>query len=64
MEGKKLHELVEAGSKKITVAAAAGAPAAAAAGGAAAAEAPVEEKKEEVENVDMGDLFGDDDDDY
>ena len=33
-------------------------------GGAAAAaeEAPKEEKKEEVENVDMGGLFGDDDD--
>jgi large subunit ribosomal protein LP1 len=35
---------------------------AAAAGGAAAAEAPKEEKKEEAEDVDMGGLFGDEDD--
>jgi large subunit ribosomal protein LP0 len=37
------------------------APAAGAASGAAKAAAPVEEKKEEVEDVDMGGLFGDDD---
>jgi len=30
----------------------------------AKAEAPVEEKKEEVEDVDMGGLFGDDEDEY
>ena len=43
-----------------------GGGAAAAAGPAAAAEeeAPKEEKKEEVEDVDMGGLFGDDEDDY
>ena len=41
------------------------APAAGAAGaGPAKAEAPVEEKKEEVEDVDMGGLFGGDDDEY
>jgi large subunit ribosomal protein LP0 len=41
------------------------APAAGAAAGAGAkAAAPVEEKKEEVEDVDMGGLFGDDEDDY
>jgi large subunit ribosomal protein LP0 len=42
------------------------APAAGAAPTKAAAEAaaPVEEKKEEVEDVDMGGLFGDDEDDY
>ena len=41
------------------------APAAGAAGGAATkVAAPVEEKKEEVEDVDMGGLFGGDDDDY
>jgi ribosomal protein L12E/L44/L45/RPP1/RPP2 len=34
------------------------------AGPAAAAEAPKEEKKEEEETVDMGGLFGDDDDGY
>ena len=34
----------------------------AAAGGAAAAAEPEEEKKEEVEDVDMGGLFGDEDD--
>jgi len=37
------------------------APAAGAAGPAAEAAAPVEEKKEEAEDVDMGGLFGDDD---
>ena len=37
-------------------------PAAAAGGDAPAAEAVKEEKKEEAEDVDMGGLFGDDDD--
>merc|ERR1712216_339469 len=39
-------------------------PAAATGGAAAAEEAPKEEVKEEAEDVDMGGLFGDDDDDY
>merc|ERR1712159_440718 len=39
-------------------------PAAAAGGAAAAEEAPKEEKKDEEEDVDMGGLFGDDDDGY
>ena len=47
------------------VVAAAPAGAVAVAGGAAAEEeAPKEEKKEEAEDVDMGGLFGGDDDDY
>jgi large subunit ribosomal protein LP0 len=47
------------------LAAAKNAPAAGAAGsGAAKAAAPVEEKKEEPEDVDMGGLFGGDDDEY
>ena len=52
------------GDMLTNVAAAAPAAAAgpAAAGGAAAAEAPKEEKKEEEEDVNMGGLFGDDDD--
>ena len=41
---------------------AAGPAAAGPAAGAAAEEAPKEEKKEEAEDVDMGGLFGDDDD--
>lgn len=51
------------GDMLTNVAAAAPAGAAAAAGPGAAAEAPVEEeKKEEEEDVDMGGLFGDEDD--
>merc|ERR1712086_958622 len=50
-EGKKFHEAVEAGLAKMATTGA---------GGAAKAEV-VEEKKEEAEEVDMGGLFGDDD---
>ena len=39
-------------------------PVAAAGGAAAAEEAPKEEVKEEAEDVDMGGLFGDEEDDY
>ena len=58
-EGKNFHEMVEGGLAKM---ASMGSAAAAPAGGAAAASAAVEEKvKEEVEEVDMGNLFGGDD---
>lgn len=51
---------------KAILEAAKNAPAAGAATTSAGAEAaaPVEEKKEEAEDVDMGGLFGDDDDEY
>ena len=60
-DGKNFHELVEQGlAKMATMGGAAAGPAA-----AVEAAAPVEEeKKEEVEDVDMGGLFGDDEDDY
>ena len=61
MEGKKYHETVEAGLKKISAMGAAAGPAAGA-GAATASAAVVEEKKEEAEDVDMGGLFGDEDD--
>ena len=68
IEGKNIPETVQAGQKKqCTGFPAGGARPAGGAGGAAAAaeEAPKEEeKKEEVEDVDMGGLFGDDEDDY
>ena len=62
MNGKKFDEVADAGLAKISKMGGAGP--AAAAGGAAAAEAPKEEEKpkEEPEDVDMGGLFGDDDD--
>ena len=64
LNGKKLHTLVNDGSKKLASMPAGGAAApAAAAGGAAPAEAKKEEEKKEEEeeaNVDMGGLFGDD----
>ena len=59
---KSVVDSVKAGSKKLVAMPAGGAAAAPSAGGAAAAEAPKEEeKKEEEEDVDMGGLFGDDD---
>ena len=68
LEGKTVPAACTAGAKKQVSMPAGGAraPAAAAAGGgAAAAEAPkAEEKQEEEENVDMGNLFGDDEEDY
>ena len=61
-EGKDFNELVKSGLAKMATMGSAGP---AAAGGAAAAAKPVEEeKKEEVEDVDMGGLFGGDDEDY
>ena len=67
LEGTTVKDAVAAGSKKhVTMPAGGGAaPAKAAAGGAAAAEEkPKEEEKEEAEDVDMGGLFGDEEDDY
>ena len=59
-EGKKFNEAVEQGLAKMATM---GGGAPAAGGSAAAAAAPKEEeKKEEPEDVDMGGLFGDDDD--
>jgi len=49
---------------KVILLAAASAPRGGAGPAAVAEAAPVEEKKEEVEDVDMGGLFGNDDDDY
>ena len=66
IEGKTVTEAVSEGAKKhvkMPAGGGGGAPVAAAAGGAAAADEPkAEEKKEEPEDVDMGGLFGDDDD--
>ena len=56
-EGKKFEELVAGGLAKM----ASMGPAAPAGGAAPAKAAAVEEKKEEVEDVDMGGLFGGDD---
>ena len=66
LEGKKLHEIMSAGMSKVsTLAVGGGSGAAPAAGDDAAAEA-VEEKEEEPQeeeaDVDMGDIFGGDDD--
>lgn len=65
--GKKLHELVAQGSKKLAslpsggAAVASSAGSAAPAGGAAPAKPAEKEKpKEEEADVDMGGLFGDD----
>ena len=67
VSGKKLHDLVRDGSKRLAsvpsggVAVAAPVAASAPAGGAPAAAAKKEEKpKEEEADVDMGGLFGDD----
>ena len=61
MEGKDIVELVKEGEKK-QVKMPRGGGGGAAAGPAKAAAAVVEEKKEEPEDVDMGGLFGDEDD--
>ena len=58
---KPFHELVAEGLGKLASMGTGSAPAAGA-GGAAEAAPAKEEKKEEEENVDMGGLFGDDDD--
>ena len=62
--GRNFHELVKGGlAKMASMGSAAPAAGGAAAGGATAA-APMDEKKEEAEDVDMGGLFGDEEDDY
>ena len=60
-EGKKFNEMVKGGLEKMASMGSAGPAAAGGAGPAAAVEEAV---KEEAEDVDMGGLFGDDDDDY
>ena len=63
MEGKDIVELVKEGEKKqVKMPRGGGGGGAAAASAGPAAAAVVEEKKEEPEDVDMGGLFGDDDD--
>ena len=62
IDGKSIPELVKEGKKKQVSMPSGGGARAPAAGGAAAAEPVKEEKKEEAEDVDMGGLFGDDDD--
>ena len=61
-EGKKFDEMVAGGLAKMASMGSAAGPAAA--GGAKAAAVVEDEIKEEVEEVDMGGLFGDDDDEY
>ena len=68
LDGKTVTGACTAGAKKLVAMPSGGAraaPAGGAAGAGAAAAAPVEEKKEEeAEQVDMGNLFGDDEEDY
>lgn len=68
IEGKDVVASVAEGSKKhISMPSGGGGgarPAAAAAGGAAPAKEEEKPKEDEPEDVDMGGLFGDDDDDY
>ena len=62
LKGKAFHELVAEGSKKLG--GLGGGSSAPAAGGASKADEPAkkEEEEEEEANVDMGGLFGDEDD--
>ena len=60
-EGKNFHELVQGGLEKMS---SMGSSAAAAPAGGAAKVEVVDAKKEEEEEVDMGGLFGDEDDGY
>ena len=63
MEGKEFHELVATGIAKLgSMGTGSAAPAAAAGGDAAAADKPEEKEEEEEENVDLGGMFGDEDD--
>ena len=62
-DGKPFNEMVEGGLKKLS-SMGTGAAAPTAAAGGAKVEAAKEEEKEEEEDVDMGGLFGGDDDEY
>ena len=62
MEGKEVAATVKDGQKKLIVMPSVGGGARSAGAAAAKVEEPKEEKKEEVEDVDMGGLFGGDDD--
>tara|TARA_B110000285_G_C14880205_1_gene493499 strand:+ start:282 stop:563 length:282 start_codon:yes stop_codon:yes gene_type:complete len=62
MDGKDVPTLVKDGEKRKVSMPSGGGGGAAAAPGAKAAAPVVEEKKEEAEAVDMGGLFGDEDD--
>jgi ribosomal protein L12E/L44/L45/RPP1/RPP2 len=63
LSGKPLHELISSGLSKVTTAAAA--PAAAAGGAPAPSKSSEPEPpKEEKAAVDIGNVFGDDDEDY
>lgn len=63
IEGKTVTDLVAEGAKKtVSIPRGGGGGGAAAAGGATAAAVVEEVKKEEIEEVDMGGLFGGDDD--
>ena len=62
LDGKNVVDVIAEGSKKVAAMPSGGGGGAAAAGAAVAEEAPKEEeKKEEEEDVDMGGLFGGDD---
>ena len=61
-EGKNFHELVQGGLSKMASMGTGSAPAASGSAAAASAAPVKEEKKEEAEEVDMGNLFGGDDD--
>ena len=62
MDGKDVVQLVKDGEKKLVKMPRGGGGGAAASAGPAAAVEVKEEKKEEAEDVDMGGLFGDEDD--
>lgn len=64
MEGKNFAEQVSSGLEKIAGMGSGPATGGAAAGATAGAAAVKEEVKEEEEDVDMGGLFGDDEDEY
>ena len=62
LKGKEFHEFVEAGLKTLSSMGGGSAAAAPAGGATAAAEAPKEKEAEPEEEVDIGGMFGDEDD--